>query len=197
MEHVAGRMGCIGTYAGIWEPGEYFFSVSQYTINNCVQRVGFAPKGRPDEVHVWIKNARVQRINVKNCEDFAKKWFAWWDALNPDWRVRSGGRLKPGGTGDLVSMCVPGKNGFLNIIAVLSALRALVEADEWQATVEDVVWVIQKARVQKIQHRYVVLLLLRALMYLSLVYSLKHSRSESEPAVEVESPSKKKARTQL
>ena len=54
----------------------------------------------------------------------------------------------PGGKGDLSSMWVPGKNGFLNIIAVLSALGDILDIVEWAAAVGDVAWVIREARLQ-------------------------------------------------
>lgn len=75
--------------------------------------------------------------------------------INPDWRTRVEGRLLPGGEGDLSSMWVPGKNGFLNIITVLSALSDILDTVEWEAAVEDVAWVIREARLQRVQHRCV------------------------------------------
>lgn len=115
------------------------------------QRVGFAVKKRPDEVHQWIKNARANRVVPKAGIKFVASWYSWWDHLNPEWRERKDGRLVRGGTGDWSSMLISGKNGFVNIVAALSALYDLLAVEEWEEAAKDIKWVIHEARLQKQQ----------------------------------------------
>ncbi|KAF7797639.1 hypothetical protein EIP86_008839 [Pleurotus ostreatoroseus] len=116
-------------------------------------RIGFSAKGRPDEVHQWIKTARANRVIHKGRAKYADDWQTWWNNINPEWRERRAGRLVRGGTGDWSSMWVPGKNGFLNILGALSALYELAPNDDWIEAVADVKWVIREARKQKGQRR--------------------------------------------
>lgn len=73
---------------------------------------------------------------------FATRWFKWWDAINPVWRDRRFGKFVLGGLGDWSVMYVKGKNGWLNIIAGLIAMRDVTDAERWEYALRDVHWVI-------------------------------------------------------
>ena len=73
---------------------------------------------------------------------YKKSWLVWWDSLNPDWRPRNNGGLDIGGSGDWTSLLHPGINGFISAIVGLLAYHDVAEADEWELSARDVVWVI-------------------------------------------------------
>ena len=58
--------------------------------------------------------------------DFASEFCAWWNFLNPKWRVRVDGQPVAGGTGDWSIMAVPGINGFASIVAGCEGLLKTV-----------------------------------------------------------------------
>ncbi|KAJ7210359.1 hypothetical protein GGX14DRAFT_363469 [Mycena pura] len=97
---------------------------------------------RPKAVGIWVKNARrgTPDINVKTMET---EWWAWWNAINPKWRVHEGTLLKEV-KGDWDVLRCPGQNGFLNVIICLKWWRLKMDSasDGWQRAVSDVKWVL-------------------------------------------------------
>ena len=71
------------------------------------------------------------------------EWWAWWNTINPKWRVREGTLLKEV-KGDWDVLRCPGQNGFLNVIICLKWWRLKMDnaSDGWQRAVSDVKWVL-------------------------------------------------------
>lgn len=87
-----------------------------------------------------------------NKDGFSKSWAAWWKVINPTWREADGNHLKLTDDGNWSTMFVPGKNGFLNVIGGLVALRDCVDATEWEKAVTDVRWAVERTLAAKIGH---------------------------------------------
>ncbi|KAJ7093763.1 hypothetical protein C8R44DRAFT_645827, partial [Mycena epipterygia] len=113
--------------------------------------------GRPGQVGLWISRARWQRgvadPVVTNPGAYANEWQAWWDSLQPEWRVREADgawsnaeyRGKGQEWGPLTQW---GVNGTLSIVASLYfwGCRARGDADleeVWETAVLDVLWMLE------------------------------------------------------
>ncbi|CAK5279081.1 unnamed protein product [Mycena citricolor] len=109
-------------------------------------------QSRPAALEKWVAKEGTELPKIKGSKTFATKWVAWWQSLQPDWRVLdSSGRYLKGGDvlygkdsewGDLDS---PGPEGALTLVAGLaiwgSALKDAPESDlEWLDAVMDVSW---------------------------------------------------------
>ncbi|KAJ7448467.1 hypothetical protein B0H11DRAFT_1744237 [Mycena galericulata] len=129
-------------------------------------RAGISSTKRPVEVQAWIRAARgvkakgVYDAGIKDLEDYAKRWSAWWDSLQPEWRTRG-----PDGqwaTGveygeDWSKLWFPGQNGMSSVVASLyfwgSSSKAMgidgvsvwngEEMEKWERAVQDVVWMVE------------------------------------------------------
>ena len=108
------------------------------------QRSGLPTTSRPAEIALWIQNARKAPINVDNAAAFARKWWQWWDAMNPPWRTRVDGRPQRGGSGEWDCLLKSGPNGFLSVLASLVALQEAADISSWQEAMQDVSWVLQE-----------------------------------------------------
>ncbi|KAJ7817585.1 hypothetical protein B0H13DRAFT_1662583, partial [Mycena leptocephala] len=129
-------------------------------------QTGVGGEGRPIEIHAWIKSGRGKRqkgryeAGVTNVADYARRWWSWWDSLQPSWRKRRAddkweisGEYKKDWDWD--PFWFPGQNGCIGIVAGLyfwgSSRNALGGAgewigdnrEEWEKAVADVVWVIE------------------------------------------------------
>ncbi|KAK7008539.1 hypothetical protein R3P38DRAFT_2791506 [Favolaschia claudopus] len=111
-------------------------------------------KLRPKQVSAWISNGRRTESVVDNPARFAKEWQAWWDSLQPSWRVRetSGEWSITRGYGANGREWGPlyhwGVNGVLTIVASLFFWGRAVESDAelrilWETAVLDVVWMLE------------------------------------------------------
>lgn len=83
---------------------------------------------RPVVIAAWIRCARSStykpRLNVNNMEhDF----WAWWAALQPDWRVIQAGTTARDVLGDWAALDKPGANGWPSIVASLFYWRLELE----------------------------------------------------------------------
>ncbi|KAI0069703.1 hypothetical protein K474DRAFT_1610046, partial [Panus rudis PR-1116 ss-1] len=100
---------------------------------------------RPKELVYWVKNGRRHRVTVKDNdkECYISQWAAWWAHINPEWREHDeAGGFVMGGTGDWDVMAMPGRNGFLNVIGGLCALKDVLDGEAWGAQLRDVRWVV-------------------------------------------------------
>jgi hypothetical protein len=117
------------------------------------QTFGLPSTHRPEQIAIWNQNRRPLAPNrqpsIKDPQAFINAFWKWWDAINPSWRVREDGRLRIGGSGCWSSLCKPGQNGFLSVLQVLKWWRELLDTaslsvQEWEAALEDVVWVLHE-----------------------------------------------------
>ncbi|KAJ7079329.1 hypothetical protein C8R43DRAFT_1143284 [Mycena crocata] len=129
-------------------------------------RTGITRAARPDEVSHWIGVGRGLRqkgpydAEVKNLELYAKRWQAWWDSLQPDWRTRAdnGSWSRPeeyGDKWDWDALWFPGQNGCVSIVASLyfwGTAKAALGGDgvwagenrlRWEESVTDVLWMME------------------------------------------------------
>ncbi|KAJ7149899.1 hypothetical protein C8R43DRAFT_1128380 [Mycena crocata] len=129
-------------------------------------RTGITRAARPDEVSHWIGVGRGLRqkgpydAEVKNLESYAKRWQAWWDSLQPDWRTRADNGLwsRPeeyGDKWDWDALWFPGQNGCVSIVASLyfwGTAKAALGGDgvwagenrlRWEESVTDVLWMME------------------------------------------------------
>ncbi|KAJ7238466.1 hypothetical protein C8J57DRAFT_1012743, partial [Mycena rebaudengoi] len=109
-------------------------------------------KGCPEEVALWIQNARKPgRVSITNASAFGKAWWAWWSELNPKWRARGeNGSLERAGSGDWTGLARMGPNGMLCILICLRWWRDMLvepvaegEMEAWMDAVKDVHWAVQ------------------------------------------------------
>lgn len=63
-------------------------------------RKGLEKNGRPQILMKWIGNGREWGGKTKDfaleeneVEDFVKTWWAWWEDLQPSWRIDESGKL--------------------------------------------------------------------------------------------------------
>ncbi|CAK5265236.1 unnamed protein product [Mycena citricolor] len=55
-------------------------------------------KSRPAALEKWVANKGTELPKIKGSKTFATKWRAWWQSLQPDWRVLDSlGRYAKGG----------------------------------------------------------------------------------------------------
>ena len=109
-----------------------------------LQQTGLSPAGRPVELGVWIQNARIKPLVIKNRETYAARWWNWWDTINPPWRERRNKRPVSGGSGDWSAMVRTGLNGFLTVLESLVALHNIADSTAWREALVDVRWVVQE-----------------------------------------------------
>ncbi|KAK7000640.1 hypothetical protein R3P38DRAFT_3218926 [Favolaschia claudopus] len=112
-------------------------------------------KLRPQQVSTWItRNRRDAPPPVQNPAEYAAIWQAWWDSLQPSWRVRDedGQWSTTSGYGQGGREWGPlyhwGVNGVLSIVASLYCWGQAVREDHdmrvvWEAAVCDVVWILE------------------------------------------------------
>ena len=121
-----------------------------------LQRIGFTTADRPDDIALWVKNAREGRIVIKKPAIYATQWLKWWARINPSWRADANGHLEIGGTRDWSCMLIPGTNGFLNVLGSLLGLRDIQNDDEeWCGMVRDVRWAMGEVLSTKRARGYV------------------------------------------
>ena len=138
-------------------PGTSFITYDELSTDS-LQRIGFTPSDRPEDIALWVKNAREGRIVIKKPATYATQWRKWWTRINPSWRTDANGRLVIGGTGDWSCMLVPSMNGFLNVLGSLVGLRDIENDNEkWCGVVRDVRWVMSEVLVAKRARGYVCL----------------------------------------
>jgi hypothetical protein len=114
---------------------------------------GFSATHRPAAVAEWIKNARAinKSMVITNVAAFTESWWGWWYWINPGWRKDA---AKPGasghhwvemGQGSWSALKMPGRNGFLSVLACLKWWRESIkdgDFKEWGVAVHDVSWAI-------------------------------------------------------
>ncbi|KAF8994312.1 hypothetical protein BDZ89DRAFT_927654, partial [Hymenopellis radicata] len=85
------------------------------------------PRMRPHLLTSWINNGRTRQkkrivVDEKTGPAFLAAWMPWWSHLQESWRVRGeDGEWRRDGYGEeWRKMAVPGQNGMLSVVAVLS-----------------------------------------------------------------------------
>ncbi|KAI9062818.1 hypothetical protein FKP32DRAFT_1603808 [Trametes sanguinea] len=104
---------------------------------------------RPPEVHDWIRRNRRNFLKppvISNPSSYIASWWAWWAAMQPDWRATNDlGQPVIGGHGDWDCLRNPGKNGMLMVLLSLVWWREQwpeQSATDWKMAVKDVTWVL-------------------------------------------------------
>ncbi|EIW81620.1 hypothetical protein CONPUDRAFT_154151 [Coniophora puteana RWD-64-598 SS2] len=108
---------------------------------------------RPDQIATWIKNGRASscRPTLRDPQQFAKGWWAWWAHIQPQWRhiAAPSDSVAPRLSredGDWSAFDKPGQNGFLSVIVALkwwgSETSESSKDPLWEAAAEDVRWVM-------------------------------------------------------
>ncbi|KAJ7761557.1 hypothetical protein DFH07DRAFT_740197 [Mycena maculata] len=114
-------------------------------------------KGRPAQIHSWIKGGRGSKTKAPPCindvDEYSKEWATWWDSMQPEWHTRGadgywevGGER--GGTEEWGALEAPGPNGCLSVVGSLyfwgrvSSQSAAVR-EAWERGVQDVVWMLE------------------------------------------------------
>ncbi|KAJ7456838.1 hypothetical protein B0H11DRAFT_1666658, partial [Mycena galericulata] len=93
-------------------------------------RSGISKTNRPREVDEWIKAGRGMRAKkawdagIRDIDDYANRWWGWWDLQQPTWRTRGehgSWALSEGYDEDWEwpTLAHPGQNGCLSIVASL------------------------------------------------------------------------------
>ncbi|KAI0056874.1 hypothetical protein BV25DRAFT_1842025 [Artomyces pyxidatus] len=107
---------------------------------------------RPHEVSLWIKNARIwNRVSIVNHENFAGRWWRWWESLQPGNRLFSDdlpAPTAPSADMNWSKVDVAGMNGLLSVVAGLAmwGLEAAVsyaDMEPWLGAVRDVCEVLR------------------------------------------------------
>lgn len=122
-----------------------------FEVQNGAANVGrIGATRRPTCVADWIQRARAPayRPSITNFKKFSSDFFAWWAAIQPDWR-RDGDSALLRQSGDMSDISRSGVNGLLSVLAALffwgTALGENREVDgDWKAAVEDVDWVLRE-----------------------------------------------------
>ena len=118
------------------------------------------------EIANWIQSARKGTIKTLAKDAFRERWISWWSRCNPAWRERAAdGHPVIGGTGDWSMMFIPGKNGFVNIIASLYTLAETMDVDSWARSVRDVRWVLTEVLAARRATRYVPLVIYTYILF--------------------------------
>lgn len=102
---------------------------------------------RPPIVAQWIQRARSQtyRPEIRNVDELALKFSAWWRSLQPEWRVAGDGPPARGsGSWDVLRRS--GANGLLSVMAALFFWGSSTggEGTSWTEAVEDVLYALQE-----------------------------------------------------
>ncbi|KAJ7791600.1 hypothetical protein B0H14DRAFT_2244995, partial [Mycena olivaceomarginata] len=111
---------------------------------------------RPRAITTWINGARGRKQaapTVEKPERFEVEWWAWWDSLQPEWRVKGDDGTwvsgEFGGEGEWDNALLHwGPNGTLSIVAGLFFWGcAVVDQPElrarWEFAVNDVAWILE------------------------------------------------------
>lgn len=104
---------------------------------------------RPESVRVWLKGKRkLGNIPIEQVQTFVPSWWAWWETLQPEWRVKSGrpfSQQLPQGGETWQSICKGGVNGFFIVILTLSwwlvSIGGVFDDDEFSQAFDDMLWV--------------------------------------------------------
>ncbi|KAL0577211.1 hypothetical protein V5O48_004777 [Marasmius crinis-equi] len=90
---------------------------------------------RPQAFAAWFQAGRTKRPGGRvtptsvQLPSFRTEWWLWFDSVNPDWRLRDGGVVLPGGDGDWEDIECPGKDGFA---LLLIGLRWWFDRGGWE-----------------------------------------------------------------
>ncbi|KAJ7143245.1 hypothetical protein C8R46DRAFT_867539, partial [Mycena filopes] len=113
---------------------------------------------RPKQVSAWISSGRARTKKIPRVEDvgtYASAWEAWWDSLQPGWRVKdregrwkAGGDTKYGADEEWGYLDRPGPNGCLSVVAGLYFWgvcegQSVEGKERWGRSVQDVAWMLE------------------------------------------------------
>ncbi|KAF9463579.1 hypothetical protein BDZ94DRAFT_604588 [Collybia nuda] len=127
---------------------------------------------RPDVLVKWINSGRTlseKSCVVRDVGAYAKKWWRWWQTLQPKWRVfdKMGVPIsvaEPTTFEAWNCLLVPGANGFLGVVAslywwgcsllTLKEKQRKEEEGSWMRAVEDCTWVVESlVKLMKIRNK--------------------------------------------
>ncbi|KAJ7617531.1 hypothetical protein DFH06DRAFT_1012564, partial [Mycena polygramma] len=129
-------------------------------------QTGVGGTDRPAEIQLWIKAHRGIRrkasydAGVVDLAAYAKRWWRWWDSLQPAWRKRrANGQWEMSAEyrkeWEWNELAFPGQNGCISVVASLyfwgtsrSALGGGGQwtghaRGEWDRAVQDAVWTLE------------------------------------------------------
>lgn len=101
---------------------------------------------------------------IANVPAFATSWWAWWHWISPVWRkdvAKSSGShcyWVEREQGSWLALKMPGKNGFLSVLACLKWWReSVTDGDfiDWDTAVRDVAWAMQSLLAELVPSKYV------------------------------------------
>jgi hypothetical protein len=115
-------------------------------------------KTRPQVIFDWIKGGRGQKTKkapaIGDVDSHVVQWDAWWDSMQPNWRVRNAhGRWRTDAgyedDWDWGVLDCTGVNGLLSAVGALYFWGVAVrlgpedKRTRWEQSVLDVVWVLE------------------------------------------------------
>ncbi|KAJ7607446.1 hypothetical protein DFH06DRAFT_1018521 [Mycena polygramma] len=121
-------------------------------------RLGVSTEGRPKELGKWVNAARGTRskkpydAEIKDVDDYARRWGSWWDSLQPAWRQRGtegNWKVYPAyePAWEWGSLSSYGTNGCLSLVASLyfwgMAKEDATTWGKWDWAVQDVLWMLE------------------------------------------------------
>lgn len=123
--------------------------------HECRPNGTLSARGRPTAVADWIQRARsiTWRPIIKDSRAYGKEHLAWWESLQPEWRLLDGvgdetdfAQLEDG---DLQALEKPGVNGLLSVVASLFFWGTAVKAagkksKRWDEAVDDLLYVFTR-----------------------------------------------------
>jgi hypothetical protein len=114
-----------------------------------VQQVRLSSDKRPGAVHIWLKGKRKFGVipEIGQVQTFAHSWWAWWESLQPGWRITNGRPFSqqiPLGGETWQSVYKGGPNGFFIVVLTISWWLLSINKvfnDEFSQAFNDLLWV--------------------------------------------------------
>ncbi|KAK0436993.1 hypothetical protein EV421DRAFT_1739211 [Armillaria borealis] len=146
-----------------WDDIMWFWTLIEGRQEFKTSRNSIGPQAaelRPAEVGDWLKRGRnveyVPELGRKDVKVLGESWWAWWKALQPEWRDISGveGCLEGDhqtGNSDWDCLWHLGANGLMTVLIGLKWWGLLITKHygmgsmrmrNWEAAVEDILWVM-------------------------------------------------------
>ncbi|KAK7019754.1 hypothetical protein VNI00_017951 [Paramarasmius palmivorus] len=116
----------------------------------CVAKIdpkNVPKKARPDGFDLWFRVGRWRSSGEATPKTatlihLRDRWWKWWSSANPEWRIREGEFILPGGHGDWEEMEYAGKDGLVLFLVALKwwydRLEDGIDDGLWLAAVRSV-----------------------------------------------------------
>ena len=92
---------------------------------------------------------------LKKPTEYEKRWWDWWDSINPATGSRKEGCVRTEGTIEWPALAKAGPNGFVNVLMLLVGLRNVATDGAWRTAVAEVTWVLRGVCSALVDDRYV------------------------------------------